>query len=815
MRYFLPVLCLLFTCRIHAQTQACPLNSNFSMGNMTYWSAYTGNNRQGNGPGAIVVRYGPTSPAPNGTLGTSVIYEYQLPSVPGIQVLSSTSNDLYGGFATVPNINGYQYTNSVLLGSTSITRAGGGGVTGGYVRGISYLINVPLTPAEQPYTMTYAYAMVLENGTHNSNQQPLFSATLSVNNTVISCASPKYFLPTSNNARTGGTGATLDTAIAESQGFSLSPRLSPNPDPNNNSPYAPHLQDVWTKGWTEVTFDLSPYRGQQVTLTFETDNCVPGGHFAYSYVALRNTCDGLIISGPSPACVGSTTTYSIPALNGATYQWAVPPGWTIVSGADSNILKVTVGSQGGNLSAQEVNSCANLKDDMNVITSPPTVAGEVISGTEVCSGNNSVALTLNGSVGNILTWLTSTDGINYSPLANTTTQYTAQNLTTTTSYRALVQNGGACNIDTSAAATILVDPKSVGGQLDPSSMDVCTGQFKDAALTLNGSTGNAVNWQSSTDNGATWADFNPAYTNKVFELVNLPVSTSYQVIIKSGVCPPAISSVASVNVLPGLFPQAVTSPADTPICYGTSATLNGTITLGTSYSWSPGIGLTNQGDGQINSLPYSIQATATPKDTTLYVLSILNAGCPNPLKDTFEVDVIAPILVNAGNDTSIVYNQPLQLNARSNNPTTVFVWTPVLGLSDPNIPDPVAVLGIGIDSIRYYVKAITPAGCFGEANILVKVFKTLPDIFLPNAFTPGKATNNIFRPIAVGIASLQYFRVFNRWGQLVYSTSQLGQGWDGYVNGHIQDPGTYVWMAQGKAYTGNNVFRKGTVILIR
>ena len=86
---------------------------------------------------------------------------------------------------------------------------------------------------------------------------------------------------------------------------------------------------MWTKGWTEVTFDLSPYRGQQVLLTFEADNCVPGGHFAYAYVALRNTCSGLNISGPLLACVNGNFTYSIPALAGAEYNWTVPGGWTM------------------------------------------------------------------------------------------------------------------------------------------------------------------------------------------------------------------------------------------------------------------------------------------------------------------------------------------------------------------------------------------------------------------------------------------------------------------------------------------------------
>ncbi len=127
----------------------------------------------------------------------------QLPSVNGIQVTSVPSTDPFGGFPTIPTINGYQYTNCLLLGSTSITRNAGGGTAGGYVRGVSMLISVPPGPTTEPYTMTYAYAMVLENGTHNSNEQPLFSATLVAGDSIVSCASPKYFLPTFNNARIG------------------------------------------------------------------------------------------------------------------------------------------------------------------------------------------------------------------------------------------------------------------------------------------------------------------------------------------------------------------------------------------------------------------------------------------------------------------------------------------------------------------------------------------------------------------------------------------------------------------------------------
>ncbi|HTI06949.1 MAG TPA: gliding motility-associated C-terminal domain-containing protein [Puia sp.] len=816
MKSLLPVLCcFIYSCAL-AQSQSCPLNNNFSSGTLTHWWAYTGNNAGGNGPGAIRATYDSNTLAPSGTLGNSIIYEYQLPSVPGIQVLSTSTTDYYGGFATIPKINGYQYTNSVLLGSTSITRSNNSGVQGGYIRGISYRINVPTSAVSQPYTMTYAYAMVLENGTHNSSQQPLFSATLTTHDSVISCASPKYFLPTLNNADNRGTGAVLDSALAKSQGIFPSIHPSPNSNPNSSSPNAEHLYDVWAKGWSEVTFDLSPYRGQQVTLTFEADNCVPGGHFAYAYVALRNNCDGLMISGPSVACIGGTLTYSIPALTGATYQWNIPGDWTVVSGADSNILQVKVGTNPGKISALEVNSCANLKDTINVTTTPPTIAGDLSDNSEVCAGTNSTTLTLANYRGTILNWLSSADGVNYTALPATTPPfYQATNLVATTVYKALVQNGASCAIDTSTAVTITVDPKSVGGQLAPSGMVFCMGQNKDALLTLSGQTGGVQNWQSSPD-GINWVDFTPPNPNPLYSVLGITQSTQYRVLVKSGVCPVDTSAISDVTVVSALFPQAAIRPTDTTICYGATAQLSGSISIGTDYTWSNTANLSNPGDGNISSLPYSFQTGASPPATTNYVLRVENAGCPNPLLDTFHVQVIPPIIVNAGNDTAVVINQPLQLHATSSDSTAnFFTWTPPTGLDNPNISNPVAILGSTIDSIRYLVKATSEVGCFGVATILVRVFKTLPDIFVPNAFTPGKGSNGVFRPIPVGISTLQYFKVYNRWGQLVYGTSAMGQGWDGRLNGKLQDVGTYVWMAQGTSYTGKTIFRKGTMVLLR
>jgi gliding motility-associated-like protein len=825
MKNFLLVFLTLTFHAAFAQDQVCPLNSNWSFGNLTHWWAYTGNNaitdanKTGNGPLAIKEVFDSNAGPPSGTIGVSSIAEYALPSVPGIQILSKATTDPFGIFLTIPRINGYQYTNSILLGSTSITRSSDGSSAGGYVRGVKYLINVPPGPPTEPYTMTYAYAMVLENGTHNSNEQPLFQATLEVGDSIITCASPKYYLPTLNNAIQGG-GATLDTAAAKANGFFLSSKLSPNENPNGRGAGATqHLQDVWYKKWTEVTFDLGPYRGRQVTLIFETDNCVPGGHFAYSYIALRNTCAGLLISGDTVACIGSTLTYSIPSLGGATYQWGVPGDWSIVGSSDSNIVSVKIGTDPGSVVAQEQNSCANLTATLPVSAVPPTIAGALSGGTEVCTGTNSATLTLGGNRGSVLNWLALTDGT-YTTIADSTGTYTAVNLTDTTTFLALVRNGQSCDIDTAAPATVDVDPLTVGGALSPANMQFCLQQTKDALLTLTGQVGKPVNWQSSPD-GAAWTDFAPADLDNTYEIpAGLTTDIQYRVVVQSGVCPPQNSAPSVITVFPTSFPQMTYDPADTLICYGTKAQLSATITVGGAYAWTAGAStLSNSAGGNIEALPLSIATTASPLTSTDYVLTVENEGCPNPLLDTFQVRVLPPILVDAGNDTSIVINQPLQLNASSNDTTTsggdAFAWVPPTGLNNPNIADPVATFSTGMDSIRYFVTATSGYGCTGVGTVLVKVFSTPPDIFVPNAFTPGGATNTIFRPIPVGILSLQYFRVYNRWGQLVYATSIIGDGWNGELNGRPLETGTYVWMVQGISYTGKTVFRKGTMVLVR
>ena len=282
----------------------------------------------------------------------------------------------------------------------------------------------------------------------------------------------------------------------------------------------------------------------------------------------------------------------------------------------------------------------------------------------------------------------------------------------------------------------------------------------------------------------------------------VPLQT-YTVIANVGKC--TAQDVVNIKTIP--YPQA-NAGQDTTICYNTPAVLHGSI-VGATYNWSPPATIGN---------PRSLTTTVTPLRTTFYVLTVFDTlGCPKPFRDTVLVTVRERIVVNAGNDTSVIYNQPLQLNATAN--ATDFTWTPALGLSTSEAPDPVLLWTPEIfsgEQVTYTVRASTAEGCQATDNIIVRLFKTGPTIFVPSAFTPGNdQLNDVIRPILAGMRQLDYFRIFNRYGQLVFETKMIGKGWDGRIKGELQGSNSYVYMCQAVDYLGKVVQQKGSFALIR
>jgi gliding motility-associated-like protein len=274
------------------------------------------------------------------------------------------------------------------------------------------------------------------------------------------------------------------------------------------------------------------------------------------------------------------------------------------------------------------------------------------------------------------------------------------------------------------------------------------------------------------------------------------VTTSYHVVGNIGKC----IAEHDIKITPIPYPPANAGP-DLPICFGNSAQL--LATGGSIYSWTPSAFLTATNIPN----PQSVK----PTDNVKYTVTVRDVlGCPKPVKATVTV-FVAKIKANAGpRDTSVVLDQPLQLNASG---SLNYSWTPTTWLDNPGISNPIA---LPKTDIEYVVKVSDNAGCFSTDSIYVHLYKLKANLLVPNAFTPnGDDKNPIFKPIPIGMKSVDIFRVYNRWGQMLYSGSGNSAGWDGRFAGKAQEAGTYVWYAEGVDYLNNKLKRKGTVILIR
>ena len=278
------------------------------------------------------------------------------------------------------------------------------------------------------------------------------------------------------------------------------------------------------------------------------------------------------------------------------------------------------------------------------------------------------------------------------------------------------------------------------------------------------------------------------------------ISTKYFITATTGICSQTDS--VTVNVNPAPVPDA---GLDATICYNTDHQLIGTG--GVSYSWTPVTGL--------NDPAIFNPVVLAPTTTVIYYLSVIDANGCNSLKDdSVIIRASAPPILKISEDTVIAVRQPLQLfsvdvnNSGFNN----YIWSPIYGLNNPFAQNPVAVLD---RDITYYVSASNSIGCTAFDTVKIKVYQG-PELYVPNAFTPnGDMVNDYLKVIVIGMKEFHFFRIYNRYGQLVFTTTDPAKGWDGKVNGKLQTIGTYVWMAEAVDYRGNLIQRNGTSIIIQ
>ncbi len=171
-------------------------------------------------------------------------------------------------------------------------------------------------------------------------------------------------------------------------------------------------------------------------------------------------------------------------------------------------------------------------------------------------------------------------------------------------------------------------------------------------------------------------------------------------------------------------------------------------------------------------------------------------------------------------DTTIIIGQYVVLDAFIDSSFT-YSWFPTDNLLCPDCPiTPVQPLSDPIvfeEVILPYVVTLKDTlGCFEEKYKYSVTVRPETSLEMPTAFTPnGDENNDIVYVKGWGIKDLLEYKIYNRWGQLVFETDDINIGWDGTWKGKKQNTDTYVYHVKVFTYLDTVLFKKGYINLIR
>ncbi|MBK7559692.1 MAG: PKD domain-containing protein [Chitinophagaceae bacterium] len=217
------------------------------------------------------------------------------------------------------------------------------------------------------------------------------------------------------------------------------------------------------------------------------------------------------------------------------------------------------------------------------------------------------------------------------------------------------------------------------------------------------------------------------------------------------------------------------------------------------------------GNGQSSTMRNPVYAYPAPGNFTI-TLSVSTAQCPQTVTThQLPVNIDAPLAGIRYPDKEAIFNFPEKLQARQIGNTVL--WTPATSLDDRHSYTPYFK---GLLPQLYTIEMKTASGCITVDTQYVRTKKKI-EIYVPTIFTPGNSDglNDYLRPNLMGIVKVNSFRVYNRWGKLLYQMQSDRPGWDGRINGQLQEMQTVVWMIEAIDVDGNLHKRKGTTVLMR
>ncbi len=440
------------------------------------------------------------------------------------------------------------------------------------------------------------------------------------------------------------------------------------------------------------------------------------------------------------------------------------------------------------------NSCVGAAVNTSVLVYPIPMI--VVNTSSVCSGNVS-AIQLTSNINSTFEWF-ATDNINVSGESlspQTTTTINDLLYTTSTANQTVVYTitatsiAGQC-VGNSNVISVIVYP-GITADFDFENPS-CSNKilFHDSSAIA------PVSWLWYFDDGDSSTVQNPQHTYTANGIYDVELITS------------SINNCKDTAVVQLNFKlSSIAISNDTAVCIDNSVQLN--VMGGVFYNWLPQESLN---DATIAN------PIATPTVTTTYTVSvtsiqIVGDTCTQTVSTT--VNVIDPTLyiinVTANEDT-LFQGQSTTLYAITDSALSVS-WIASSGVKIPRLA---TVLVTPETTTTYTVSILGSLGCPKSAIITIYVIECDPaSIFVPNTFTPnGDGKNDVLYVRGNSITEL-YFAVYNRWGQLVFETTDITKGWNGIYNNMKADPAVFAWYLKAKCFNGETLEKKGNVTLIR
>ncbi|MCX6296213.1 MAG: PKD domain-containing protein, partial [Bacteroidetes bacterium] len=293
------------------------------------------------------------------------------------------------------------------------------------------------------------------------------------------------------------------------------------------------------------------------------------------------------------------------------------------------------------------------------------------------------------------------------------------------------------------------------------------------------------------------------------------ITTNYIVHVDDGCTLPSYGAFDTATVT--VNPLAVSSMFvnDTAGCAAFTATFNATSDIGTSYSWNFGDGSPDQtGEPSTHTFP-----VAGSYDVTLTVTTAL--GCTSSITNINFIDVYpSPTAAFSTSPAEVTQTAPEVTFTDMSSGATSWNWdfeSPTMIHTDI-VQNPVYSYG---DSGTYLVQLVV-MNSYGCTDTAYNEVVVLPEyaIYVPNAFTPNNndGLNQMFIPKGVGIDINNFeMLIFDRWGRVIFKTTDPNKGWDGRANGgkNVAQIDTYVWKVNTEDFASTKHQSIGHVTIIK